>query len=367
MEVNARNIAEAKAELNILETQASLTANSAAMNDKLAEARAKVTRAEKAGSDAIKGLDREIRRATKSTQGLTQAVKEETDALLENDEVLKAITEAEADAADQKYADEEERYNKAQELRQAEADARKSDLELQLEQEEAAYQEKLALFEEFHLDTEDLEANHLERMEEIRQEAAIREAELLEKGHKDERADDEKTEKKFENLMKARETAVKNMAKGTSTILKNLSAAMGENTKLGKGFAIAAATIDTIAAAVAGFRAGFSQWENAGFMAWMAPVQAALNATMALTAGFAEVQKIRNVDTSGNSQGGGSTAMAVAIPNIEGLSTPMDYTRQVVTETEQEEMNRNNRVYILESDIQESGNRVRVREEETTF
>lgn len=102
-------------------------------------------------------------------------------------------------------------------------------------------------------------------------------------------------------------------------------------------------------------------------MAWMAPVQAAINATMALTAGFAEVQKIRSVDTSGNSDGGGGGATALAIPNIEGLSTPMDYTRQVVTDTEQEELNRNNRVYILESDIQESGNRVRVREEETTF
>ena len=167
--------------------------------------------------------------------------------------------------------------------------------------------------------------------------------------------------------MKARETATKNMVSGTTGLLKNLSVAMGENTKLGKGFAIAAATIDTIASAVAGFRAGMNQWADAGPMAWMAPVQAALNAAMALTAGFAEVQKIKSVDTSGNSEGGGGMATALAMPNIEGLSSPVDYTRQVTTETEQEEMNRNNRVYILESDIQESGNRVKVREEETTF
>jgi hypothetical protein len=165
--------------------------------------------------------------------------------------------------------------------------------------------------------------------------------------------------------MKARETATKNMVSGTTGILKNLAAAWGENTKMAKGFSIAAATIDTIAAAVAGFRAGFNQWKDV--LPWMAPVQAALNATMALTAGFAEVQKIRSVDTSGNSNAGGGMATAMAIPNIEGLSTPMDYTRQVVTDTEREEMNQDSRVYILESDIQQSNNRVRVREEETTF
>jgi hypothetical protein len=174
---------------------------------------------------------------------------------------------------------------------------------------------------------------------------------------------------KEDKINKARQQAYKNMAQGTADILKNMSTALGENTKLGKGFAIAAATIDTIAAAVAGFRAGMNQWADAGPLAYMAPIQAALNAAMALTAGFAEVQKIASVDTSGNatSSGGGSTASAIAIPNIEGLSSPVDYTRQVTTETEQEEMNQNNRVYILESDIQESGNRVKVREEETTF
>lgn len=74
-----------------------------------------------------------------------------------------------------------------------------------------------------------------------------------------------------------------------------------------------------------------------------------------------------SVDTSGNASSGGGMATALAMPNIEGLNSPIDYTRQVTTQTEQEEMNRDNRVYILESDIQESNTRVRVREEETTF
>ena len=182
-----------------------------------------------------------------------------------------------------------------------------------------------------------------------------------------EAAANSKHQKAAKLLLEARYAAYQSMAKGTAGILKDLSAAMGENTKMGKGFAIASATIDTIASAVAGFRAGYNQWRDAGPMAWMAPVQAAINATAALVAGYAQVQKIASVDTSGNAQASGGGATALAIPNIEGLSSPIDYTRQVTTETEREQMNQENRVYILESDIQQSNNRVRVREEETTF
>lgn len=177
----------------------------------------------------------------------------------------------------------------------------------------------------------------------------------------------QKHDKAEKKLIQARQDAYRAMAMGTAGILKDLSAAMGENTKMGKGFAIASATIDTIASAVSGFRAGYNQWKDAGPMAWMAPVQAAINATAALVAGYAQVQKIASVDTSGNAQASGGGATALAIPNIEGLSSPIDYTRQVTTETEREQMNQENRVYILESDIQQSNNRVRVREEETTF
>lgn len=177
----------------------------------------------------------------------------------------------------------------------------------------------------------------------------------------------QKHDKAEKKLIQARQDAYRAMAMGTAGILKDLSAAMGESTKMGKGFAIASATIDTIASAVSGFRAGYNQWKDAGPMAWMAPVQAAINATAALVAGYAQVQKIASVDTSGNAQASGGGATALAIPNIEGLSSPIDYTRQVTTEIEREQMNQDNRVYILESDIQQSNNRVRVREEETTF
>lgn len=308
-------------------------------------------------------LRNNIDKTTASVKKATAARKEAVEGLDEYNSIMEGINKAEADAMEAEAEEDRKRYEEAKKMREAEVDARKTEMEL----EEERYEERLKLFKEFGLGTEELESNHLERMEELRKKQRESEEADMELHRKKMEEDDKKTTENYKKLMKARETATKNMVSGTSSILKNLSVAMGENTKLGKGFAIAAATIDTIASAVAGFRAGMNQWAEAGPMAWMAPVQAAINATMALTAGFAEVQKIRSVDTSGNSDGGGGGATALAIPNIEGLSTPMDYTRQVVTDTEQEELNRNNRVYILESDIQESGNRVRVREEETTF
>lgn len=303
---------------------------------------------------------------TKATKTNTSAKKEDTTEaklLAEAIRDLEAAVDAEASTWNKAQEDYDKGLAKASELLQEEMDKQKSALELEQE----AYEEKKALLEEYGLSTEELEENHQERMAEIRAEAVRKEYAELDRLNAEKQKQSDEELKKHEALQKAKLTASKNMVSGTSSLLKNLSTAVGDSTKLGKGFAIAAATIDTIAAAVSGFRAGMNQWADAGHMAWMAPVQAALNATMALTAGFAEVQKIRNVDTSGSNSGGATGAVALAIPNIEGLSTPMDYTRQVVTDTEKEEMNQNNRVYILESDIQQSNNRVRVREEETTF
>ena len=295
-----------------------------------------------------------------ATKGQTKATKELIDTERELDALMREQQRAQADAEKEV----QDGLQKALDLQQAEIDKRKSAMELEMED----YEQKKAILEEYHLSTEELEQNHWERMMEIRNEVEQAEYEELERQRAIKKKQDEKDKADYEKLMKARKDATMNMANGTASIFKQLSRTVGESTKLGKGFSIAAATIDTIASAVAGFRAGMNQWADAGPMAWMAPVQAALNATMALTAGFAEVQKIRNVDTSGNaSGGGGSTALAMAIPNIEGLSSPVDYTRQVTTETEKEEMNQGNRVYILESDIQQSNNRVKVREEETTF
>ena len=287
----------------------------------------------------------------------------------------KKMAELRAEDAENHYSSEMSKLEFEEQMRQeklAQENASKTEEENPwnydqiVEQNNAEFEAYKALNEAKIALNEELMKNYEENSEEYK--ALQRENALLTEQISTAQAErDQKNSDAYKKLMKAREEATKSMATTTSNLFKNLSSAMGESTKMGKGFAIAAATIDTIAAAVAGFRAGFSQWENAGAMAWMAPVQAAINAAAALAAGYAQVQKIASVDTSGSVTSGGGMATALAMPNIEGLSSPVDYTRQVTTQTEQEEMNRDQRVYILESDIQESNTRVKVREEETTF
>ena len=293
----------------------------------------------------------------------TAAVKDNRDAYVDMQREIDALTTAAEREANKVMDEEQKKLDKAMEVLQGEMDARKTELELENEQ----YEAKKAILEEYNLSTEELEANHWDRIMEIRAQVEQAEYEELQRQRTAQEKIDKDNTEAYKKLMKARQEATANMASGTAGILKGLSAAMGESTKLGKGFAIAAATIDTIASAVTGFRAGMNQWADAGPMAWMAPVQAAINATAALVAGYAQVQKIQSVDTSGNASASAGGATAVAMPNIEGLSSPMEYTRQVTTQTEQEEMNRDQRVYILESDIQDSNRKVRIRENESTF
>ena len=429
--IGKRNIDLAQSELDVLEAQNAKTNNSVAVNNKISAAKARLSRVTAEATMALIRFDRQITNysasastaATKTDefakeqeklrQSMLQTAeaeqKEAEQIYKESIEALKSETEKEeeeylkrrqlliehnldTEALDYAYHTKKvqrltDQYNEELEMMEKQLDdeyglsVRRAKIEngdyieggtgvdRATREAEAAQEdydrfktyaeEKIKLNElqmlNFEEGSEEYTALDMENAN-LRMEMSEKEANVKNKNHKAEMV-----------LIKAKETAYKNMALGTATILKNMAAGLGENTKLGKGFAIAAATIDTIAAAVTGFRAGMNQWADAGPMAWRAPVQAALNATMALTARFAEVQKIRGVDTSGNSQGSVGGATALAMPNIEGLSSPVDYTRQVTTETEQEELNRNNRVYILESDIQESGNRVRVREEETTF
>lgn len=423
--VNERNVKLAEAEYDILKRQASTTNNSIEVNDKLLEAELKVSRTRNAGRMALLRLNRAISSGTEAMNKHSDATDKNAEALKRQREEMLRAHEEERKEAEQILKESEEALKSETEKEEEEYQRRRQllmDHNLSTEALDEEHDRKIIeRLEEGNREILEKERERLDYEEEMRKKAAAREedpnaldveavvernnAELeayteyieakialnealmdsYEEGseeytalerqnarlHEDMLNERYKTDKKngdaYKKLMAAREKSVESMGKGVSSILKGVSKAFGENTKAAKGFAIAAATIDTIQAAIAGFKAGYNQWKDMpGPLAAMAPIQGAINAAAALAAGFAQVQQIKSVDTSGNISGGGS-AMAVAIPNIEGLGSPVDYTRQVTTETEREEMNRDSRVYILESDIQESNNRVRVREAESTF
>lgn len=123
-----------------------------------------------------------------------------------------------------------------------------------------------------------------------------------------------------------------------------------------KNLRIAGATMDMLSGVVGAL----------GSAAGMGPVGWAMGAIQAaaITAtGIMNINKIKNTDLNG---GGSQT------PNLPAQSTyaselPVTYTRQVTGASEVEELNRDQRVYILESDIQASNRRVEVRESESSF
>lgn len=93
---------------------------------------------------------------------------------------------------------------------------------------------------------------------------------------------------------------------------------------------------------------------------------AAAQATSIAAAGTANIMKIKNTDLTGSVPSG---AMGAVTPNsnIYGTDLPMSYVRNVTTASETDALNQDNRVYILESDIQASNKKVQVRENESSF
>ena len=91
---------------------------------------------------------------------------------------------------------------------------------------------------------------------------------------------------------------------------------------------------------------------------------AALQAGAIATTGGIQIANIKKQKFDGS--GGGDVSVS---PNLNGISDriPINYTRELLTDTETAEMNKGNRVYVVESDISETQNEVAVKEANSSF
>lgn len=172
----------------------------------------------------------------------------------------------------------------------------------------------------------------------------------------------EERKKRAEEEAKARISAMQWAANATSSILGSL-ADMYEtngkdnekNAKRIKGLRIAGATIDMLQGVVT----AIAQAQSLGPIA--APIVAAVNSAMVMSAGLANIAKIRATDATGKSTASAATASAPApvlqVPQVRTLTTQSDETRL-------NEMIDDVQVYILESDIEahRKSNRAKVKE-----
>lgn len=125
-----------------------------------------------------------------------------------------------------------------------------------------------------------------------------------------------------------------------------------------KNMQIAQAWIATLSGAVQAFSSAMQLGPIAG------PIVGGINAAAMIAMGVANVKQIKYTDFTGGVNTGGTN---IPSPGTYQTELPFSYTRQVTTASDIDELNKDTRVYILESDLEESRNRVQIREKESTF
>lgn len=155
-------------------------------------------------------------------------------------------------------------------------------------------------------------------------------------------------------------TAKLDIAKNT---LNSLSTIIGEQTAVGKAAAIAATTIDTYQSATAAYKA------MAGIPV-VGPALGAAAAAAAVISGIANVKRILSVSKDGSNASTivNTSSPTAATPNINlAESMPIQFTRELLSDTETTNLNQSQRVYVLESDITSTQNKVEVAESNSSF
>lgn len=132
-----------------------------------------------------------------------------------------------------------------------------------------------------------------------------------------------------------------------------------------KAYKTSEAVVNTIAGALSAFMSGV----NSGVPAPWNLILAGAMAASTAAAGYAEVRKIQATKMGSTNSTSGSPTANVSGVTVEPLLNP-DYDLQRITNLSLQSdayLPGNTQVYVLESDIQEVGNRVQVRENNATF
>ena len=135
-------------------------------------------------------------------------------------------------------------------------------------------------------------------------------------------------------------------------------------TKKAKNLRIAGATMDMLGGLVSAWTSALNP-ANAGLTIWGQIAMATLTSATILASGIANIAKIRNTDTSGNSASGGGGVGAVVNPPAIVQQVPV--TRTLTGVAEEERLNQAQRVYVVYDDIAQVGRKVEVTENEATF
>lgn len=146
-----------------------------------------------------------------------------------------------------------------------------------------------------------------------------------------------------------------------SSMFGSLSSILGEESKAGKAFAVAQATIDT-------YKAANSAYAAMSGIKFVGPALGIAAAAAAIAAGIANVKKILEVPDDGKETTTPSASQSIVRPNISLSDTiPTQLTQNLMTDSELSELNKPTRVYVTETDISDTMNKVSVTENNASF
>lgn len=176
-----------------------------------------------------------------------------------------------------------------------------------------------------------------------------------------------KFEKKQEDQrVKDKKLAMKTSLDVASTIASGLASIFGENTKAGKIAATAQATIDT-------YKAANSAYASMAGIPVVGPALGAAAAAMAVASGVMNVKKIWAVkedqpNNPSSSSDSSAASQSIVRPNISLSDViPTQLTQNVMTDSELSELNKSTKVYVTETDISDTMNKVEVTETNASF
>lgn len=165
--------------------------------------------------------------------------------------------------------------------------------------------------------------------------------------------------KEEEKRKKDRLKAMSAVASATSSILNSMADMAEEDSKRQKGLRAAAIVMDTFQAAMAGWTSAQSLFPPANF------IVGAANVAASVAMGVAQLKGLQNTAHDG-SNAMGALSSAQSAPSVAS-SMPASYTRELQGDNELTEMNKDTRVYVVESDITEAQNSAKARVESASF
>lgn len=137
-----------------------------------------------------------------------------------------------------------------------------------------------------------------------------------------------------------------------------------------KNLRIAGATIDMLGGVVSAWASAMSP-TNSALTIWGQLAMGALSSATIISAGVANIAKIKNTDTSGNSAPASPIGASVSAPAI---IQQIPITRTLTGASEEERLNqiatntgKDQRVVLVYSDVEAAGRRVQVQQDESSF